>query len=225
MTKEVKRLSNKSKEYEKLVWFFFYFFKIFSFILYMSKLKLNSLFFFKTYWSYSIGFKVSRKDIKSSNCIFIYNKNNYINRIPIVNFLICTQDSLRREEKKIIRILKDGKVVVKYEEIQKESEEAKLKTGVIEQDEGIDISLSDLESNQTLMVPSNIQEQIEKIILKILYDEKSVKSLKMLTEKVLEGAVKERITISEKPINLIIYQMNSNEKIEFTQKYGWKIRI
>lgn len=128
-------------------------------------------------------------------------------------------------EKKIIRVTKDGKVVAKYEEIQKKPEEAKLKTGVIEQDEGIDISLSELESHQTLIVPLNIQEQIEKIILKILYDEKSVKSLKLLTEKVLERAVKKRITISEKNINLIIYQMNSIEKIEFTQKDGWKIRI
>ncbi len=128
-------------------------------------------------------------------------------------------------EKKIIRVTKDGKVVAKYEEIQKKPEEAKLKTGVIEQDEGIDISLSELESDQTLIVPLNIQEQIEKIILKILYDEKSVKSLKLLTEKVLERAVKKRITISEKNINLIIYQMNSIEKIEFTQKDGWKIRI
>jgi len=128
-------------------------------------------------------------------------------------------------EKKIIRVTKDGKVVAKYEEIQKKPEEAKLKTGVIEQDEGIDISLSELESDQTLIVPLNIQEQIEKIILKILYDEKSVKSLKMLTEKVLERAVNKRITISEKNINVIIYQMNSIEKIEFTQKDGWKIRI
>ncbi|MFX1304490.1 MAG: hypothetical protein ACFE9X_14135 [Promethearchaeota archaeon] len=128
-------------------------------------------------------------------------------------------------EKKIIKVTKNGKIVAKYEEIQKKAEEAKVKTGVIEQDKGIDISLSELESDQTLIVPSNIQEQIEKIILKILYEDKSVKSLKLLTEKVLEKAVKKRITISEKHINLIIYQMNSIEKIEFTQKDGWKIRI
>ena len=71
----------------------------------------------------------------------------------------------------------------------------------------------------------NIKEQIERIILKILFDEKSVKSLSLLTEKVLERAVKERITISEKSINLIIHQLNKEERIQFTQKDGWKIRI
>ena len=75
------------------------------------------------------------------------------------------------------------------------------------------------------MVPLNIKEQIERIILKVLYDEKSVKSLKILTEKVLERAVKEKVTISEKPIHLIIYQLNKDQKIQFTQKDGWKIRI
>jgi hypothetical protein len=80
-------------------------------------------------------------------------------------------------------------------------------------------------NNDTLTIPLNIKEQIERIILKILYDEKAVRSLKLLTEKVLERAVKERITISEKPINSIIYQLNKEERIEFTQKVGWKIRI
>jgi len=37
--------------------------------------------------------------------------------------------------------------------------------------------------------------------------------------------MKERITISEKIINIIINQMNKNRKIQFTQKEGWKIRI
>jgi len=75
------------------------------------------------------------------------------------------------------------------------------------------------------MIPLNIKEKIEKIILKILFDEKSVKSLKVLTEKVLERAIEEKITISEKLIRTIIYQLNKNEKIEFTQSDGWKIRI
>lgn len=61
--------------------------------------------------------------------------------------------------------------------------------------------------------------------MKILFDEKSVKSLKLLTEKVLERINKEKITISEKPIIQIIYQLNKEEKIIFTQKDGWKIRI
>ena len=60
--------------------------------------------------------------------------------------------------------------------------------------------------------------------MKILFDEKSVKSLKLLTEKVLERINKEKITISEKPIIQIIYQLNKEEKIIFTQKDGWKIR-
>ena len=76
-----------------------------------------------------------------------------------------------------------------------------------------------------MIIPSNIEEQIERIILKILYDEKSVKSLKTLTEKVLEAATEKRITISEKNINSIIYQLNKEKKIQFTQTDGWKIRI
>ena len=61
--------------------------------------------------------------------------------------------------------------------------------------------------------------------VKILFEEKSVISLRVLTEKVLEKANQERITISEKPITQIIYQLNKEEKIIFNQKDGWKIRI
>lgn len=128
-------------------------------------------------------------------------------------------------EKKIISIIKDGKVVAKYEEMLKKPEKTKLKTIIIEHEQGLDFALSDLEDDETLVVPLNIKEQIERIILKVLYDEKSVKSLKTLTEKVLERAVKEKVTISEKPIHLIIYQLNKDQKIQFTQKDGWKIRI
>ena len=128
-------------------------------------------------------------------------------------------------EKKIISITKEGKVVAKYEEMLKKPEKTKLKTIIIEQEQGFDFALSDLEDDETLVVPLNIKEQIERIILKVLYDEKSVKSLKILTEKVLERAVKEKVTISEKPIHLIIYQLNKDQKIQFTQKDGWKIRI
>lgn len=128
-------------------------------------------------------------------------------------------------EKKIINVTKEGKVVAKYEEMQKKPEKTKLKTIIIEHEQGLDFALSDLEDDETLVVPLNIKEQIERIILKVLYDEKSVKSLKILTEKVLERAVKEKVTISEKPIHLIIYQLNKDQKIQFTQKDGWKIRI
>ncbi|MFX0005218.1 MAG: hypothetical protein ACFFA7_00400 [Promethearchaeota archaeon] len=82
--------------------------------------------------------------------------------------------------------------------------------------------MSNFESDKIFTIPL---EKIEKIVLKNLYDEKSVKSLKLLTDKILEKAIKERITISEKPINQIIYQMNKAEKIIFTQKNGWRIRI
>ncbi|MCK4780272.1 MAG: hypothetical protein KAT57_08790 [Candidatus Lokiarchaeota archaeon] len=128
-------------------------------------------------------------------------------------------------EKKIIRVTKEGRVVAKYEEMQKKPETAKLKTIVIEQDDELEIALSDFEDNKDIMIPLNIKEQIERIILKILYEEKSVKSLKILIEKVLEKTIKEKITISEKPINLIIYQLNKDQKIQFTQRDGWKIRI
>ncbi|MBY8986180.1 MAG: hypothetical protein KGD65_13975 [Candidatus Lokiarchaeota archaeon] len=76
-----------------------------------------------------------------------------------------------------------------------------------------------------LAISPKIEKQIEKIILKILYEEKSVKSLKILSDKALEKAAIQKITISEKTINLIIHQMNTDDKIEFTQKLGWKIKI
>ncbi|KKM14930.1 hypothetical protein LCGC14_1701160 [marine sediment metagenome] len=63
------------------------------------------------------------------------------------------------------------------------------------------------------------------IILKILYEERSVTSSKLLKNLVLEKAARQKITISEKSINLIINQMNNTKKIEFTQKEGWKIKI
>ncbi|MHA1987374.1 MAG: hypothetical protein ACW98D_12110 [Promethearchaeota archaeon] len=76
-----------------------------------------------------------------------------------------------------------------------------------------------------MTIPSEINVKVEKIVLKILYEEKSVKSLKILSEKVLKRAAAQKITISEKAINFVIHQMNTNDKIEFTQKLGWKIKI
>jgi hypothetical protein len=127
--------------------------------------------------------------------------------------------------KKVIRIIKQGKVVAKYEEMQEKLEKQKLKTIIIEQDHDINFSVSYLENKRTMMIPLNIKEKLERMILKILFDEKSVKSLRLLTEKVLERANKEKITTSEKPITHVIYQLNKEEKITFTQKDGWKIRI
>ncbi|MFX1320964.1 MAG: hypothetical protein ACFFAQ_04880 [Promethearchaeota archaeon] len=59
----------------------------------------------------------------------------------------------------------------------------------------------------------------------ILYTERSVKSLKLLIDKVLERSVDEKVTVSEKMISLIISQMDKDDKIQFTQKEGWKIKI
>jgi hypothetical protein len=127
------------------------------------------------------------------------------------------------EQRNIIRIQKDRKMVVKL----KDNNLEKLETNqvVTEQDQGIKLPLPDVERNGISIIPLNTKEQIEKIILKILYDEKSVKTLKGLTEKALEVATKKRITISEKNINNIIYQLNKEKKIQFTQTEGWKIRI
>jgi hypothetical protein len=66
---------------------------------------------------------------------------------------------------------------------------------------------------------------ISKIILKTLYKEKSVETIKVLNDKVLEQAAKHKITVSEKIINSIIHNMDETGKIEFTQKEGWKIKI
>jgi hypothetical protein len=76
-----------------------------------------------------------------------------------------------------------------------------------------------------LKIQIELQERIEKIVLRILYDEKSVKSSRLLMEKVLERATKERITVSDKTINTIIQQMSKHKKINFTQSRGWTIRI
>ncbi|MFW9999515.1 MAG: hypothetical protein ACFE9Q_05045 [Candidatus Hodarchaeota archaeon] len=92
-------------------------------------------------------------------------------------------------------------------------EEEKLKIIPIEKDQGMGLHSINSDNNKFLLVPLKIKEKIENLILKIFYDQKSVKSLKELTEKTLERAARERITISEKPINLIIHQMNKDEKI------------
>ncbi len=52
----------------------------------------------------------------------------------------------------------------------------------------------------TSKIPLKLKDQIERIILKILYEEKSVRTLKLLAEGVLERTLIERITISEKII-------------------------
>jgi hypothetical protein len=75
-------------------------------------------------------------------------------------------------------------------------------------------------------IPKDAREQIEKIILKILYNEKAVKSINLLIEKVLAITFEEKITISEKNVKYIINQMNDQKKIQFSQaKGGWRIQI
>ncbi|MHA2398438.1 MAG: hypothetical protein ACXADU_06070 [Promethearchaeota archaeon] len=76
-----------------------------------------------------------------------------------------------------------------------------------------------------ITIPTNINEQIEKMVLMILYKEKSVETIKVLNDKVLEQAARQKITVSEKIINSIIHKMDETGKIEFTQKKGWKIKI
>ena len=73
---------------------------------------------------------------------------------------------------------------------------------------------------------SSSKDKIEKIIFKVLYESKSIKSIKstkILVEKTLEGTLQEKITISEKNIKLIITQLKNEKKIQFNQKEGWKM--
>jgi hypothetical protein len=73
--------------------------------------------------------------------------------------------------------------------------------------------------------PLITKSALEKIILKILYDEKNVKSTNLLIEKVLNKTFEEKITISEKNIKSIIDNMHNEKKIKYRQKEGWTIQI
>ncbi|MFW9823309.1 MAG: hypothetical protein ACFFE4_10260 [Candidatus Thorarchaeota archaeon] len=94
-----------------------------------------------------------------------------------------------------------------------------------EQSEAASILGKDKIQKDTITISSKIEDKIEKIILKILFEDKSVKTVKLLKDKVLERLAQERITISAKIIDRIINQMNTSNKIEFTQTEGWKIKI
>ena len=72
---------------------------------------------------------------------------------------------------------------------------------------------------------SSSKDKIEKIIFKLLYESKSIKSTKILVEKALEKTLEEKITISEKNIKNIISELKNERKIQFNQKEGWKIQI
>jgi len=144
----------------------------------------------------------------------------------VENTILQKEDAIIKSgEKKSQRITTDKKPLTDYREIQRIQDKVKLKGNVREQDQETSLFSSNFNHDESLIVPLKIKEKIERIILKILYDQKTVKSLKDLTEKALDRAANERITISEKSINLIIHQMNKDEKIQFTQKDGWKIRI
>ena len=75
-------------------------------------------------------------------------------------------------------------------------------------------------------IPAKTVENIERIVLKILYNEKAIKSTNLLVERVLAITFEEKIAISEKNIKLIINKMDQENKIQFSQsKGGWKIKI
>jgi len=77
-----------------------------------------------------------------------------------------------------------------------------------------------------LEIPAKTVENIERIVLKILYNEKAIKSTNLLVERVLAMTFEEKIAISEKNIKLIINKMDQENKIQFSQsKGGWKIKI
>lgn len=76
-----------------------------------------------------------------------------------------------------------------------------------------------------LNMESSSKDKIEKIIFKVLYESKSIKSTKILVEKALEKTLEEKITISEKNIKNIITELKNERKIQFNQKEGWKIQI
>ncbi|MBY8992827.1 MAG: hypothetical protein KGD58_18935 [Candidatus Lokiarchaeota archaeon] len=123
----------------------------------------------------------------------------------------------------------DEKEKVEMVEVKEEKQSTvEFRTIVIEQPElNNEVAKSAIEKakKDSLLIPSKLKKQIEKIILKVLYEERAVKTLKLLSDKVLENAARQKVTVSEKVINLIINQMNKIKQIEFTQKEGWKIKI
>ncbi|MFX1306345.1 MAG: hypothetical protein ACFFDG_05935 [Promethearchaeota archaeon] len=155
-------------------------------------------------------------------------KNKEIENDEFENSNLINQNRAINDIKdKIIRIINDDKSIAELEETKGIQKTVKVKTTVIEQDEKQELKILSLisEKDESLKIPLSLKEEVERIILKILYDEKSVKSLKLFIEKVLERAMEKKITISEKSISLIIYQMDNDKKIQFTQREGWKIRI
>jgi hypothetical protein len=140
---------------------------------------------------------------------------------------IKSNEKLESEEKDLENSKKE-KTAIKFEEVKKSTKRVGVKTIVVEheklKDEIIKTPLMP-KKKEALTIPVKIREFVEKTSLMILYKEKSVKSLKVLIDKVLERAFEEKITVSEKMISLLINQMDMDDKIQFTQKEGWKIKI
>lgn len=161
----------------------------------------------------------------------IISKSTYLGFIFVVivfNIYFFFKRKTKDREKPQKNKDEEEERVEKEEVIREGLNKVEFKTIVIEQPELnhelVKVNI-DQQKKESLLIPSKIKKQIEKIILKILYEEKAVKTLKLLSDKVLENAAKQKITVSEKVINLLINQMNKIEKIEFTQKEGWKIKI
>ncbi|MFX1343490.1 MAG: hypothetical protein ACFFBC_01050 [Promethearchaeota archaeon] len=144
-----------------------------------------------------------------------------------LDFLILSFLRKKKEDRRKNNVDKDENIEERSF-ITDELKKVELKTIVIEQP-GLDNELDNLtleqQKKESSLIPSELKTQIEKIVLQILYKEKSVKTFKLLNDKVLESAAQKKITVSEKTINLIIHQMNKIGIIEFTQKEGWKIKI
>jgi hypothetical protein len=134
-----------------------------------------------------------------------------------------TEGVMNKEEEE-----KREKKLIRFDEVQKKARKMGVKTIVVEKGEHKENEIRIppfSKKKDALMIPVKIRDQIEKFILKILYEDKAVKSLKVLLDKVLEKGVEEKIVITEKDISLIIHQMDKDDKIQFTQKEGWKIKI
>lgn len=163
------------------------------------------------------------KKISSINILFIF----ILVFLALLNLSFLRRKKENRESPKKIKEKREENIEERSLSME-EFKKIELKTIVIEHSE-LDNEFNKLnleqQKKESLLIPSKIKKQIEKIVLKILYKEKSVKTLKLLNDKVLESAAEQKVTVSEKVINLIINQMNKIGKIEFTQKEGWKIKI
>jgi len=136
-------------------------------------------------------------------------------------------DKIEIEEKDFKNSRKE-KSAIKFDDVQKSTKKVGVKTIVVEYEKPKDEIIKTPpmpKRKEALTIPVKIREYVEKTIFMILYREKSVKSLKVLIDKVLERAFDGKITVSEKTISLLINQMDKDDKIQFTQKEGWKIKI